>query len=192
MGRIYRILWPAMSHLRRLLLVFLLLGTALASAAGALPRPEPGKLNVYFFDVGQGDSSLIVSPTGRTILVDGGPPEAGHALLEKLSGLVSGPLDLVVLTHPHLDHLGGLEGVVKRFGARRYFDPGFDHPSTPYRRLLDAVGAKGIQYVEPRLDASGAPMTIGLGEGASLTVLWPRRPAEPFLSGTRSWAREPP
>ncbi|HEY0840175.1 MAG TPA: MBL fold metallo-hydrolase, partial [Vulgatibacter sp.] len=91
---------------RAWLLALLLCGAAFA--AGPLPRPEAGKLTIYFFDVGQGDAALVVSPTGKTVLVDAGPPESGRALGERLAGLVEGPLDLVVLTHPHLDHLGGL------------------------------------------------------------------------------------
>ncbi len=174
-----------MFQLRRLLLLFALLACALASA-GPLPRPEPGRLTVYFLDVGQGDASLIVSPTGRTVLVDAGPPDAARSLVQRLGDVVEGPLDLVLLTHPHLDHLGGLTEVLARFGARRYMDPGFDHPTSAYRQLLEAVAAREIQYVEPLLDEGGAPVTIGLGGGASITVLWPRRPAQPFLSGTRS------
>ncbi|MGA9522771.1 MAG: ComEC/Rec2 family competence protein [Myxococcaceae bacterium] len=175
-----------MFQLRRLLLVFALLACALASAAGPLPLPEAGRLTVYFLDVGQGDASLIVSPTGRTVLVDGGPPDAARSLVQRLGEVVQGPLDLVLLTHPHLDHLGGLTEVLARFGARRYLDPGFDHPSSAYRQLLEAVAAHEIQYVEPLLGEDGEPVTIGLGGGASLTVLWPRRPGQAFLSGTRS------
>ncbi len=175
-----------MSLLQRLLLVFAVLACAVASAGGPLPKPEPGRLTVYFLDVGQGDASLIVSPTGRTVLVDGGPPEAARSLVQRLSGILEGPIDLVILTHPHLDHLGGLADVLGRFGARRYMDPGFDHPTTAYRKLLEAVAAREVQYVEPLQGEDGAPVTIGLGDGAAITVLWPRRPGQGFLTGTRS------
>ncbi len=63
-----------MSPLRLFSLLVLLL-TALPGVAQ--PAATPGKpLTVYFFDVGQGDSALIVSPSGKTVLIDGGPPEA--------------------------------------------------------------------------------------------------------------------
>jgi beta-lactamase superfamily II metal-dependent hydrolase len=138
--------------------------------------------------VGQGDAALIRSPAGRTVLVDGGPPQADDLLLRRLPALVQGPLDLVVLTHPHLDHLGGLPRVLQGVGARRFLDPGFEQPSESYRDLLALLARLKIPLRQPTLDPArpGQPVTIGLGEGASLTVLWPRRPVEPFLANTRS------
>jgi beta-lactamase superfamily II metal-dependent hydrolase len=167
----------------RLLLPLLVLLAALPGRADTL-KP----LTVYFFDVGQGDAALIVSPTGKTVLIDGGPPGADDALVPRVRQLVQGPVDLVLLTHPHLDHLGGLAKVLQAVGARRYMDPGFDHPSEAYRKLLDVVGQKAEQVMTPTPNPSAPEklLTIGLGEGATLTLLWPRVPQEEFLKNTRS------
>jgi beta-lactamase superfamily II metal-dependent hydrolase len=165
-------------------LVFLL-----ASLPGLAAAPPAGKpLTVYFFDVGQGDAALVVSPTGKTVLIDGGPPESREHLTRRLRALVKEPLDLVILTHPHLDHLGGLTPALKAVGAKRFMDPGFDHPSDAYRDLLDFVGKSVGQVMtpEPNPQAPQTLLTIGLGEGTSLTVLWPRVPQERFLDDTRS------
>nr|WP_225937566.1 ComEC/Rec2 family competence protein [Myxococcus sp. RHSTA-1-4] len=166
-----------------------LLVLLLASLPGLAAAPPAGKpLTVYFFDVGQGDAALVVSPTGKTVLIDGGPPEAREHLARRLRALVKEPLDLVILTHPHLDHLGGLTQALKAVGAKRFMDPGFDHPSDAYKELLDFVGGTVGQVMnpEPNPKAPQTLLTIGLGEGASLTVLWPRVPQEPFLDNTRS------
>ncbi len=173
-----------MSLLRRLA-AFLLLACAPAWASLPLPPPEPGKLSVYFFDVGQGDAALIVSPTGKTVLVDGGPPDGG-ALSRRLRTLIDGPLDLMLLSHPHLDHLGGLGPVIDAPGTRRYMDPGFEHATSSYRDLLQKLGEAGVPLLEPELGEEGGPFALDLGGEAKLTVLWPRRPEEPFLSKTRS------
>src|SRR6266542_1000525 len=109
--------------MRRLALFFALLGSLLAAAGTPAQPSKPAPLTVYFFDVGQGDSALIVSPTGKTVLVDGGPPEAGGHVAERLKALVKGPLDLVILSHPHRDHLGGLADAVRAVGAKAYMDP---------------------------------------------------------------------
>ncbi|MCY1035687.1 ComEC/Rec2 family competence protein [Corallococcus sp. BB11-1] len=175
----------------RLLGVLFLLLTAvpgLAAPPPPLPAPAPGRLTVYFLDVGQGDAALIVSPTGKTVLIDGGPPEAGTRLAARLRELVKQPLDLVILTHPHLDHLGGLPAALKAVGAKRFMDPGFDHPSEAYRDLLDFVGREVGQVMTPEPNPSSPQtlLTVGLGEGVALTVLWPRMPQEPFLTSTRS------
>lgn len=176
--------------LSRLLSVLLVLFTAFSSGAQpASARSAPPKpLTVYFFDVGQGDAALIVSPTGKTVLIDGGPPEAGEHLAARLKQLVHAPLDLVILTHPHLDHLGSLKDALQAVGARRYMDPGFDHASDAYRDLLEFVGKEVGQVMtpEPNPQAPDTFLTVGLGEGAQLTVYWPRMPHEPFLKNTRS------
>jgi beta-lactamase superfamily II metal-dependent hydrolase len=174
----------------RLFSLLLVLLTASAGLAQPTPPPAPaGKpLTVYFFDVGQGDAALIISPTGKTVLIDGGPPEAGEHLAGRVRQLVSAPLDLVILTHPHLDHLGSLKDVIQAVGARRYMDPGFDHPSAAYRNLLEFVGKEVGQVMtpQPNPQAPDSLLTIGLGEGATLTIHWPRHPREPFLKSTRS------
>nr|WP_253895270.1 ComEC/Rec2 family competence protein [Corallococcus exercitus] len=170
------------------LLLAALPGHAAAPASPALPSPAPGRLTVYFLDVGQGDAALIVSPTGKTVLIDGGPPEASSRLAARLRELVKGPLDLVILTHPHLDHLGGLRAALKAVGAKRFMDPGFDHPSEAYRDLLDFVGNEVGQVMSPEPNPASPQtlLTVGLGEGVALTVLWPRVPQETFLADTRS------
>jgi len=167
----------------RLLLALLVLLAALPGQAQTL-KP----LTVHFFDVGQGDAALIISPSGKTVLIDGGPPEADDRLVPRVRELVKGPLDLVILSHPHLDHLGGLGKVIQAVGVRRYMDPGFDHGSEAYRKLLDVVGkaAEKVMTPTPNPSAPETLLTIGLGEGVTLTILWPRSPQDAFLDKTRS------
>ncbi len=174
--------------LLRLLSLLLVLLTASVGLAQPGLAPEGKPLTVYFFDVGQGDAALVVSPTGKTVLIDGGPPEAGEHLAGRLRQIVHAPLDLVILTHPHLDHLGSLKDAIQAVGARRYMDPGFDHPSAAYRNLLEFMGQEVGQVMtpQPNPQAPDSLLTIGLGEGAALTVHWPRYPREPFLKNTRS------
>jgi competence protein ComEC len=174
------------SRLLSLLLVLLVAPVGLAQPA---PIPAPAKpLTVHFFDVGQGDAALIISPSGKTVLIDGGPPEAGEHLAARLRQLVRAPLDLVILTHPHLDHLGSMKDAIQAVGAKRYMDPGFDHPSAAYRDLLEFVGQEVGQVMTPQPNPQSPDtfLTIGLGEGVTLTVYWPRHPREPFLKNTRS------
>jgi beta-lactamase superfamily II metal-dependent hydrolase len=177
----------SLSRLLSFLLVLLVASVGLAQPQpSSLPAGKP--LTVYFFDVGQGDAALIVSPTGKTVLIDGGPPEAGEHLAGRLRALVRAPLDLVILTHPHLDHLGSMKDAIQAVGARRYMDPGFDHPSAAYRDLLEFVGREVGQVMTPQPNPQSPDtfLTIGLGEGTNLTVYWPRYPREPFLKNTRS------
>ncbi|HJX37995.1 MAG TPA: MBL fold metallo-hydrolase [Anaerolineae bacterium] len=75
-----------------------------------------GRLHVHFLDVGQGDAILIQCPNGQQILVDGGPePSVLLSHLGRRFPFWDHSLDLVVLTHPEEDHLGGLVEVLTRY-----------------------------------------------------------------------------
>ncbi len=74
-----------------------------------------GKMHVMFLDVGQGDSIFIESPEGHQVLVDGGP---GNFVIEELNEVMpffDKSIDMIVLTHPHADHVDGLVEVLKRY-----------------------------------------------------------------------------
>jgi beta-lactamase superfamily II metal-dependent hydrolase len=150
----------------------------LGGTASATPLAAPPSLRVDFIDVGQGDAALITSPTGKTVLVDGGPHESAATLAAFLQARGVGPVDLVVLTHRHADHLGGIATVVRTFGARLFLDAPFPHPSSGYAALLDALAAAKV----PVRNAERG-RTIELGGGAVITLLGP---PEPPISGSRS------
>ena len=161
-----------MRTLRPLLLLALLLAVW---GPGAAPAAE---LAVHVLDVGQGDAIFVRSPAGKTVLVDAGPPEAAPRLIGRLKELVPGQLDLVLMTHPHADHLGAMEAVIAELGARIFMEPGFDHPSPLYLGLLKAVEAKGVQ-----LKVGKAGNNVEIGGGAVMHLL---SPGASLLKGTRS------
>ncbi|WP_426754194.1 ComEC/Rec2 family competence protein [Myxococcus sp. Y35] len=142
-----------------------------------------GKLHVYFFDVGQGDAALIVSPDGYTALVDAGPPNATEHLVNRLPELLTQRLDLVILTHPHADHHGALEAVLKRVGARQLMEPQLGATPKAYDALLATVARQGVEFISPSPSPAtpNALQRLPLGAGVALTVLWPRAPTEPLL-----------
>ncbi|MCP3144055.1 ComEC/Rec2 family competence protein [Pyxidicoccus xibeiensis] len=139
-----------------------------------------GKLHVYFFNVGQGDAALIVSPEGHTVLVDSGPASAADHLVNRLPELLTQRLDLVVLTHPHEDHHGALEPVLRRVGARQLLEPRVGDTPPEYDALLATLGEQGMEILSPSPPPStpNAPLRLSLGTGVELTVLWPRPPEE--------------
>jgi competence protein ComEC len=91
------------------------------------PHLRPGAMEMTTIDVGQGDSILLVTPAGRTMLIDaGGLPEWMHSDFDLGEQVVSSylwnrgidHLDIVVITHPHADHLGGMPAVIANFHPR--------------------------------------------------------------------------
>lgn len=104
-----------------------------------------GKLSVYFFDIGQGDSTLFVYQ-GKTILIDAGDIDSGDRVVSDLRSRNVTRIDLLVATHPHSDHIGGMQEVIAAFPVGRVLDTGLPHPSSTYEHFLESIDKKNIPY----------------------------------------------
>ena len=146
---------------------------ALAAAllwAGALATPD-GKLHVTFLDVGQGEATLIVTPSGRQVLVDGGPdPRLVTQGLGAHLPFWDRSLDVVALTHPHGDHLNGLLEVLERYDVDLFLHRSADYPTAEYTRWEQALAERDGQSTV--LEAQRGHR-IALGDGVVLEVLHP-------------------
>jgi competence protein ComEC len=169
-------------RLTRHLSTKLLLGglTALVCLAwvAAFQMPD-GRLHVHFLDVGQGDAIFIQCPNGQQILVDGGPePSVLLSSLGERMPFWDHSLDLVVLTHPEADHVGGLVDVLDRYDVGLVLDSGQECASATCETWRALIEDQAIPCRRAR-----AGMQIVLGEDLLLDVLHP--PAE-LMTGTSS------
>ena len=155
--------------------LWLLLCLAIQAAAGAATPP----LTVTFFDVWQGDSEWIHTPGGKNILIDGGPPEAGLEVLARLREAGVKTLDLLVISHPHADHFGGLTVLVQALPVATVWDSGQPTSSRSYLALLQALDRQQTA----KLEVARAGQALDLGDGVQLEVL---APADPLLKDTHS------
>jgi competence protein ComEC len=138
---------------------------ALSAVIVLWPTPtaiHPNQLEVTAIDVGQGDSLLVVGPTGRAMLIDAGGPTGAAANAENaaltssafdIGEEVVSPylwsrqlrrLDVVALTHAHSDHMGGMPAILRNFRPRELW-VAVDPDSAPYRALLDEAATLGIR-----------------------------------------------
>lgn len=101
---------------------------------------------VVFLDVGQGDSILVLG-TEFTMLIDGGPDPA--VLAEKLRSHRVRELDLLVITHPHADHVRGLESVVGKMGVGAVWDASHPHRTPAHRVLSERIAEEGLAVHRP-------------------------------------------
>jgi competence protein ComEC len=118
-------------------------------------------LTAHFIGVGQGDATLFRFDDGRSMLVDVGPTEAGKRLVGYLrsAGVVS--LDVVVLTHPHEDHIGGFNELIRAFRVGRVWDSGYEQGSRLQQSIMRTILKEGIRFGTPK---AGFKETIGQAE----------------------------
>ena len=130
--------------------------SAIVATYHAAPRIENGKLEITAIDVGQGDSLLVVSPEGRTMLVDGGgsigPVRSEFDFGEDVvapylwsRGLDH--LDVVALTHAHGDHIGGLPRIIEDFHPSELW-VGINPETTTLLDLYKTAGANHVAIVK--------------------------------------------
>jgi competence protein ComEC len=111
--------------------------------------PSYSKLIAHFIYVGQGDSIFIEMPGGASILIDGGPRSAGSKVVSYLKNLGINKINIVIGTHPHEDHIGGLIEVLNNFEVDNLIDSGVAHTTKTYQEYLDTVLSKDINYIVP-------------------------------------------
>lgn len=124
---------------------------------------NPDRVVVWIFDVGQGDAIFIDAPD-KQILIDGGP---NSVILEKLSSVMpfwDRSIDIVVNTHPHADHLVGINYVLDRYFVGEVFESGQDYNTDIVNRFDELTDNE--QSVK-------TGDIIELGGGAKLEILWP-------------------
>lgn len=168
------------------------------------PPPSGGVLQIHVLDVGpiEGDSILIVSPTGKAALIDGGDAGKGKVVLDALKRYKVQQLEYLIATHPHTDHIGGIDEVFKVTKILNVIDNGLG-PSVPESLAAQTKAAKLATSKKPvskkpdkkgsitkfydeykeALTQSGAHYEkaepgkkFDLGGGARLTILGPSEP----------------
>lgn len=142
---------------------------------GLLAQARAGDVVVSMLDVGQGDSLLIQTPTQKNILIDAGDGKIKVAPLLTAHGVDH--LDLVIASHPHADHIGGMLAVLQAFPVKNFDDNGLPHTTQTYLAVESELKARqALPAGDPQhIEAVGAIRgdTFDIGDGATLTVLFP-------------------
>lgn len=110
------------------------------------------KFHIYFLDVGQGDSILVKTPQGHQVLIDGGP---GNFVIEQLAEVMpffDKTIDLMVMTHPHDDHIAGLIEVLRRYEVSAVLMTGVIFENQAYAEFLREINLQGIQIFYAQSD----------------------------------------
>ena len=140
-------------------------------AAEAPPPASGDETKVVVLDVGQGDSILVVTPGGKTALVDAGEPGDGKIILAAMKKYGVDHLDLLVATHAHADHIGAADEVIRATPVAHVLYSGVPNTTKNYEDFLKAVDEKHIDLIRAEPGQS-----FELGGGAVLRVLAPIQP----------------
>jgi len=114
---------------------------------GVIERITEDPLEVYFLDVGQGDSELIVFPDGVKVLIDGGP---GKEILFELGEVLSPTdryIDLVMITHAQLDHYGGIKDVIERYQIGAFIFNGEEGEGQAWNEFMETLEQEKIPII---------------------------------------------
>lgn len=115
-------------------------------------------LQIHFLDVGQADSILITN-NNHSMLIDAGNNEDGKKIVTYLENLGITSLDYVVGTHPHEDHIGGLDDVINNLSVKEIYLPEATTTTKTFEDVLDAIANKNLSLTVPTIDE-----TFKLGE----------------------------
>ena len=149
-------------------LVLLLLFGTLPAKAENLEKKQSliggEKAVVHFIDVGQGDS-IFIDYKDYDILIDAGGNDKGPIVVEYLKSLGVDDIEIMVATHPHEDHIGGLDDVLEAFEVKTIIDGGLKHTTSTYKDYWNAVVAENAKYKESE------GLSFCLGDGVVFRVL---------------------
>lgn len=129
-----------------------------------------GKLHLIVCDVGQGDGILIRTPKGSDILIDAGPDDSILDCLQNHMPFWDREIEVLILTHPHADHLTGLISVLKRYKVMHYFTENVKNDTLVYRKLQDELAKNNLTA-----KFSFALDRISFADKTSLLTVWPQK-----------------
>ena len=107
-------------------------------------------IQIHFFDVGQADSILLISDN-QTMLIDAGNNDDGKLIVNNIKKLGISKLDYVIGTHPHEDHIGGLDEVILNFEIGTIYMPKVQTNTKTFEDVLDAISSKNLSISTPNV-----------------------------------------
>lgn len=149
-------------------LVILLCLSVFAFSTNSIASQKDGLLKIYFFDIGQGDAIFIETPSGQQVLVDGGPNNKILSKLGKMMPFYDRSIDMIVVSHPHADHIVGLIDVLNRYEVKNIIEARESYNSPEFRTWRSVVDEENANNIEAM-----AGKEIDFGDNTTLTILHP-------------------
>ena len=138
------------------LIIFLMIIIVLSFIESELNKsmasPVEGVLEVYYFDVGEADS-ILIRDSEHSMLIDAGNETDGVNLSNYIKSDISlSKLDIVVGTHPHEDHIGGLDDIINTISVSKVYLPNVTTTTKTFTNLLDSIENNNLKITVPNID----------------------------------------
>lgn len=137
--------------------IFILLFICLILSSCQKSLDESKNVTIYYFDVGQGDSTLIITPDNESILIDAGNNNKANLVVNYLKDLKIKKLNYIIATHPDADHVGGLDVVIDSFDVDNVYAPNVTHTTKSFHDFLNSVKNKNLKI---KIGSSGVKLPI--------------------------------
>ncbi|NMF04763.1 ComEC/Rec2 family competence protein [Clostridium beijerinckii] len=131
---------------------------------------DPNKMLVHYIDVGQGDC-ILVQVNNKNLLIDSGPKSDRRKLFNYLSGLDLNKLDYVIATHPHEDHIGNMDDIIKTYSIGTFYAPKVESTTKSFEDMVDALKDKNLKVHVLKNNSN----SIDLGENTKVNVFSPNK-----------------
>jgi competence protein ComEC len=153
---------------KRIQIIFLitLMVISFTGCLNDAPTITEGQLKIHYIDVGQGDA-ILIQQENQNLLIDAGDNQYGDVVVQYLKEKGITELQYVIGTHPHADHIGGLDDVLYAFDVKEIFMPKVTHTSKTFEDVLIAIQEAGLSVTSPKVGS-----TYELGE-ANWTIIAP-------------------
>lgn len=124
---------------------------------------------VHYIDVGQGDS-ILIQANNKNLLIDSGTEDSINSLIHYLRKLKINTLDYIIATHPHADHIGGMNLIIDKFNVGYFYAPKITHTSESFKNMVYSLKRKKLPI---NIINSESPISIDLGENTHVEILAP-------------------
>lgn len=164
-----------MNKKKKVLSLFLTLIIIVLNIVGCQPVNNNLDLNdvmiVHYIDVGQGDS-ILIQVNDKNLLIDAGSGSSEDDVVNYLNKNNIKKLDYVLATHPHEDHIGGMDEVIENFEVGEFYSPKVAANTKTFKNMINELNKKNLKI---KIVAEGMSDEFNLGEGAEVEVYTPMK-----------------